>query len=91
MEKNLKLLISGRVQGIGYRAFVEKRAENHGIKGYVKNLSDGKVEVVAKGDDKDLDQFIEKLRKGPAFALVRDIEIDEISLTENFKDFRIEY
>ena len=91
MPTSLKLLINGRVQGIGYRAFAEKQAEVHDIKGYVKNLPDGRVEVVATGDKMDLDNFIDKLRKGPAFSLVRDIEIDETSLTENFKDFRIEY
>ncbi len=91
MVKKLEIMVSGRVQGIGYRAFALKYAWEFDIKGYVQNLSDGRVKVVAVGEDKKMAHFIKKLRKGPAFSLVRDIAVNELDRVENYRDFRIEY
>ncbi|MBC8385972.1 MAG: acylphosphatase [Candidatus Cloacimonetes bacterium] len=89
--KQIELLISGRVQGVCYRYFTKSEAEKSSINGFVMNLPDGNVKVVAAGNEQDLDIFIENLRKGPSYAEVNNIEIQEIKLTAEFKDFKIEY
>ena len=67
--------IYGKVQGVGYRYFTEKIAKNLNILGYVKNLEDGTVEVVAQGKEEDLQKFIEQLKIGPFLAKVEKIDI----------------
>ena len=66
--------VSGRVQGVGYRYFVLREAEEHGINGFARNLPDGRVEVVAEGPEEALARFEERLRQGPAFARVAGVE-----------------
>ena len=91
MMKMLELIISGRVQGIGYRAYALRIAQNLDIKGSVRNLPDGRVRVIAFAEEDVMDLFIQKLRKGPTFSLVRDVLINEMEITDTYKDFRIEY
>jgi len=67
--------IYGKVQGVGYRYFTEKIAKKLNIFGYVKNLEDGTVEVVAQGKEEDLQKFIEQLKIGPFLAKVEKIDI----------------
>jgi tRNA pseudouridine55 synthase len=67
--------IYGKVQGVGYRYFTEKIAKNLNILGYVKNLEDGTVKVVAQGKEEDLQKFIEQLKIGPFLAKVEKIDI----------------
>lgn len=66
----VRLRISGRVQGVGYRAFVMREAERLGLSGWVRNRSDGTVEALASGDGEALRQLIEACRRGPRFAVV---------------------
>lgn len=66
--------VSGRVQGVGYRYFVLRAAEALGVSGYAKNLADGSVEVLAEGGEKVLADFEARLREGPSFARVADVE-----------------
>lgn len=68
------LLISGRVQGVGFRHFTQKEARNRGLRGWVRNLDDGRVEVVVRGAAPDVSKLIELLRKGPAIARVDQLE-----------------
>ena len=70
-------LISGRVQGVGYRAFAVNAAREAGVTGWARNLADGRVEVHASGAERQLDEFEELLRSGPRFAEVRDVEANE--------------
>jgi acylphosphatase len=74
-RKEVRILISGRVQGVGFRYFTKKSAESAGVTGWVKNLPSGKVEVRLQGENHNIDQVIEQLRKGPVSAVVRDLEI----------------
>jgi acylphosphatase len=69
-----RYLVAGRVQGVGYRYFVMREAESLGVTGYARNLSDGRVEVVAEGSGEVLDAFEARLREGPAFANVGAVE-----------------
>jgi acylphosphatase len=87
--KTLKLLISGNVQGVGFRAFVRRNALKLGVEGYVKNLSDGKVETVLQGQDKNVDEMIEICKKGPFGSNVQDVVIKEIK--DNFNKFEIRF
>ena len=69
-----RFLISGRVQGVGFRFFAEREASRLGISGYVRKLSDGSVEVYAAGEPDSLDLFKSRLAEGPRAADVRRIE-----------------
>jgi len=67
-------LVSGRVQGVGFRAFCIRAANALGVKGWVQNLTDGRVEVVATGRPDELTRLADALRQGPSFARVDHIE-----------------
>jgi acylphosphatase len=69
-----RYLVQGRVQGVGYRYFALREAQALGISGFAKNLSDGRVEVVAEGADEALAAFEARLREGPGFASVAEVE-----------------
>ena len=88
---NLEIIVSGRVQGVCYRAFVLHRANELNIKGYAKNLVNGSVKVVASGENGILDVFINMLREGPSMARVDNIQTSEIIIGEEFSNFSIKY
>ena len=69
-------LISGQVQGVGFRAFIRRHALDRNLTGYAENLADGRVEVVAEGHRDDLEDLLVKLRNGPAHAEVEDVEVE---------------
>jgi len=69
-----RYLISGRVQGVGYRMFAQRAASEAGIRGWVRNLSDGRVEAHAIGPAAALEDFEAQLRRGPALGEVRGVE-----------------
>jgi len=66
-----RIIVEGRVQGVGYRAFVARQAESRGLTGWVRNLSDGNVEAVLCGTEADAVTVIEACRRGPRLAIVR--------------------
>lgn len=69
-----RYVVVGRVQGVGYRYFARRQAETLGVTGFARNLPDGSVEVVAEGDDERLSRLEERLRQGPDFASVSNVE-----------------
>jgi acylphosphatase len=83
------VLISGDVQGVGFRDFTRQTAEKMSICGYAKNLPNGKVEVVLEGSEADLGKMMEELRVGPQFADVIDVKIEKRKFTGEYKDFEI--
>ena len=87
--KATRLLISGIVQGVGFRFFAERAARSHGLKGYVRNLRDGRVEAVAAGADEKLQAFTDQLRMGPAGAKVDRVETLEAELEDDGREFEI--
>ncbi|MDD5773980.1 MAG: acylphosphatase [bacterium] len=93
MTENIrvKLIVQGRVQGVGYRAFAEDLAHQYKIRGYARNLSSGDVEIAAEGDRNNIESFINELWKGPSMAVVRDIIKSEDKYKEEFKGFTIRY
>lgn len=91
MIKKIRAVVIGTVQGVGYRYFTVMRASGLGIVGYVKNLSNGNVEIVAEGEEADLDQFVELLKRGPSGAYVREVVVVKLPATGEFYDFRVEH
>ena len=79
--------ITGRVQGVGFRWWVRKRAEELGLDGTVRNLSDGSVEVRARGAKDAMEQLAELLCEGPAAAAVGDVAVhdDDEALDDGFR------
>ena len=89
MMRSIRLLISGRVQGVYFRMFAQKKAKQLGVKGYAKNLADGRVEIVAEADNSSIEQLIEWSYKGPITARVDVVEISEWPIDEQFTTFEI--
>lgn len=82
-----KFTISGRVQRVGFRWFAVDAASREGINGWVRNLPDGRVEVLAEGDAEAVERFERLVRRGPASARVDDIETDVLAPTGQFRGF----
>ncbi|MBN1384283.1 MAG: acylphosphatase [Elusimicrobia bacterium] len=94
MKKMLKynIIISGEVQGVGYRYFVVREAARFRIGGWVKNLSNGDVELLAEGEKETLDNFVNTIKTKHSWARVDDIKISKTETKEKeFKNFNIIY
>jgi len=85
-----RYLVRGRVQGVGFRWFVEREAHILSIAGWVRNKPDGRVEVLAQGTREQLDALSLRLREGPRAARVDDVEESEANHTAGLTTFRIE-
>jgi len=88
-DRRMRAILSGRVQGVWFRANTEKWANGLGLKGFVRNLGSGEVEVVAEGSETALKRLEPKLRRGPQGALVENAKISWADVTNEFADFRI--
>lgn len=82
------IFILGFVQGVGLRRFIKGKAKKLALKGYVRNLSDGRVEAVINGPKNDVERLIKIIEKGSFFADVKSIQI-EWEKEERFEDFKI--
>jgi acylphosphatase len=85
-----RFLVRGRVQGVGFRWFVEREAHTLGIAGWVRNRADGTVEVLAIGTREQLSGLRSRLREGPRAARVDDVEESEAETVKGLNSFRIE-
>ena len=85
-----KFFISGEVQGVGYRYFAQRSSARHQVRGYAKNLEDGRVEVLAEGNDKAVDAFRLDLAAGPTYSRVGLIEELVVEPSGAYSAFRIE-
>ena len=92
-QKNAaRFYVSGLVQGVGYRYFARRAAQQLGIAGYVKNLSDGRVEVYAIGAEAQLRALRDDLLRGPGHAVIEKVAEAESELLQEYaSDFSIEY
>ena len=86
--KARRYIVRGRVQGVGFRWFVQQSADSLGVKGYTRNLDDGSVEVYALGSAEQLSDLSGLLRKGPRMADVRGVDEEEAAV-ERVSGFRI--
>ncbi len=87
--KTYKLHITGKVQGVWYRASAKDKAISLGLRGKVWNQPDGSVGALVQGDDNDITAFVEWCREGPMLAEVNDVAIHEVMSTELFSSFEI--
>ena len=88
----VRAIVRGRVQGVGFRDYVQTRARSLGLTGSVRNLPDGRsVEVIAEGPRHDLERFLDDLRRGPSSAHISAVDIDWRTPTGSHSDFRATY
>ncbi|MEM4282513.1 MAG: acylphosphatase [Candidatus Woesearchaeota archaeon] len=87
----LRILIRGKVQGVFFRDFVKRSADALGLTGWVRNVSDGSVEVFAEGERSKLLDLLEKCKRGPQFAVVEAIETEWFEAKKKDKGFKIIY
>ncbi|MDD3151265.1 MAG: acylphosphatase [Candidatus Gastranaerophilales bacterium] len=78
------MYINGTVQDVFFRGYVKENAERHNVKGFVRNLEDGRVEIFLEGNNEDVDKVIELCKKGPKNAQIKGIEMKP----EKFQDFK---
>jgi len=89
MIRRVRLLVSGRVQGVYFRMFTQKKAKHLDIKGCVRNLADGRVEIIAEADNSGIEELIKWCYKGPITARVDHVDIIELELGELLTTFEI--
>lgn len=87
----LKIIVRGEIQDVGFRYSIKAKALELGITGYVKNISDGSVEIVAQGEETKLNELISWAKTGPRFSRVDKVEISWSKPEEQFLDFEIRY
>lgn len=85
------VFVTGLVQGVNFRFNTASKARKLGIRGWVRNLPDGRVEAVLEGEKSAVDKLIEWCRVGPPGAIVEDLELAYEQYTGEFEDFRISY
>ena len=91
MNKRVHLFIFGRVQGVGFRVEMEIRANRLKLSGFVRNLEDGRVEVVIEGDEEKVGKLVTWIKRGPMFAKVTNLETIGEDYIEEFNKFKIIY
>lgn len=89
MNARAHLHIGGRVQGVNFRGFTRRLAQELGLKGWVRNLYDGRVEVLAEGDRAKIESLIERLKAGPPLARIENVSVRWSGYTGEFPDFQI--
>jgi acylphosphatase len=91
MPKRATITIGGVVQGVGFRAYTYRQARALGLRGYVRNLASGDVEIVAEGTEEAIERLIQWARKGPPPSRVEDLRIDFAEPIGEFRDFSIRH
>lgn len=87
----VRILAGGRVQGVAYRFYAEKMAARLDVTGWVRNLADGRVEILAEGAAVSIETFLERLRDGPSLARVDSFDVRREPATGEFGDFRVAF
>ncbi|WP_191559653.1 acylphosphatase [Metabacillus idriensis] len=87
--KTLHIIVNGRVQGVGFRFHAQMMASANDLTGWVKNREDGSVEIMAQGENKQLEDFLKDLKKGNRYAKVDDMSVKGELQSETFSEFKI--
>ena len=87
----MHIYVSGRVQGVFYRSNTRKKALELGLKGWVRNLPDGRVEAVVEGEENQVDRLIQWCRRGPPSAVVTGLEVEKETPKGEFETFRVSF
>jgi acylphosphatase len=88
---SVRATVYGRVQGVFFRTFVEEYAQQLGLRGYVRNLPSGDVEVVAEGERERVEKLVKYLKKGPPAAIVHRVVTSRSEYTGYYSSFRVRY
>jgi acylphosphatase len=88
MKKSIKMFITGTVQGVFFRDFVKENAKKLGIRGYVRNLEDARLEAWFEGEGKNVMEMVEICKQGPKHASIRRVDVQEETF-QDFKDFKV--
>jgi acylphosphatase len=86
--KTLRIKIKGVVQGVFFRKFVKENADELGIRGFVRNLEDSRIELIIEGKDEKVNELLARCKKGPKHSEIKEIEVEEIK-HQGFNDFKI--
>lgn len=89
MSKCLHIIVKGRVQGVYFRAYTQKQAVKLNLNGYVRNLANGDVEIIARGARADLQQLVAWCHKGPMLAKVSEVMVSDHDADQVFSEFEI--
>ncbi len=89
--RRIRITVSGMVQGVFFRDNTKRHARKLGLVGYVKNVREDKVEVVAQGSDEALQELVKYCHSGPAFARVENVKVDDLELGYEFDSFEVKY
>lgn len=87
----VEALVGGRVQGVGYRNFAQRRAQERGLTGYAINLPDGRVKIRAEGDVEAIDLFVRELGAGPPLARVTSVDVSPVPFSGRYQEFGIRF
>ena len=85
-----RIVVHGRVQGVGFRYFVQNAANRFGLVGDVRNCPDSTVEIVVEGNARKIAEFIDHVQKGPSLARVQRVDVTDIPVQGNYSYFTIE-
>ena len=88
MKKAVRIYFRGTVQGIFFRQFIKEHADKRGLKGFARNLEDGRVEAWLEGNGEMINEMIEVCRIGPRHSQIKNVEVKEEKM-QDFKDFKI--
>lgn len=91
MKSKVQVIISGRVQGVWFRANTKNKAEQLGITGWVRNTDDGKVEALFEGEDDLIKEMLEWCKHGPTMAKVTDVKVKKNPDQDEYNSFLIKY
>ena len=91
VKKRVHAFYAGRVQGVGFRMTVEDTAHRFGVMGWVKNLRDRRVEVVAEADEATLERFLDALRNGPMKNFIHQVDVSRGPAADAFHEFNVRY
>jgi acylphosphatase len=89
MIRTVHATITGLVQGVGYRAFVERQAAMRGLSGWVRNRSDGSVEAVFAGEAQAVEAILDACRAGPRLAVVEQVAVEDLADRDETRGFRV--
>ncbi len=88
MKKAVRLYIKGTVQGVFFRQFIKENAERQDVRGFVRNLEDGRIEVFIEGNVENVDKMVELCKKGPKHSQIRNVEMKPEKF-QGFREFKV--
>ena len=91
VQKQIHIFVTGRVQGVFFRQSTKVMAIKNNVKGWVRNLDDGRVEIIGEGEIQDIENLIQWCKTGPANSRVDEFELSEENVTDEFENFEVRY